>query len=220
MKYQTLAAMMAVILAAPVTTAGVPGYLSDTSGTIVRNTPGECWHTGFWTPEMAVVGCDGKLADALPASKPQGAAPLKPRMAKPRVAVPLEPRMAKPLVLNAETYFDFDKANLKPAAADKLDALATQSKDRGDVQQLRIVGHADRIGNDAYNQDLSLRRAQSVAHHLLERRAVPQERVEVRGMGESQPVVPCEGVRGSALIPCLAPNRRVEVEVVTTREAQ
>jgi OOP family OmpA-OmpF porin len=207
MKYQTLAATIAEILAAPVTTAGVPGYLTDTSGTIVRNTPGECWHTGFWTPEMAVVGCDGKLADALPTPEPQ-------------VAVPPEPRMAKPLVLNAETYFDFDKANLKPAAADKLDALATQSKDRGDVQQLRIVGHADRIGNDAYNQDLSLRRAQSVAQHLLERRAVPQPRIKVKGRGESQPVVTCEGVRGSALIQCLAPNRRVEVEVVTAREAQ
>jgi OOP family OmpA-OmpF porin len=207
MKYQALAAMIVLALAAPVTTAGVPGYLTDTSGTIVRNTPGECWHTGFWTPEMAVVGCDGKLADASPTPEPQ-------------VAVPPEPRMAKPLVLDADTYFDFDKASLKPAAVDKLDALATEIKDRGDVQQLRIVGHADRIGNDSYNQALSLRRAKSVAQHLIERQALPQERIEVKGMGESQPVVPCEGVRGSALVQCLAPNRRVEIEVVTTREAQ
>lgn len=201
MKHRNLpAAMVALILAAPVTVTGAPGYLTDTPGSIVRNSAGGCWRTGFWKPEMAVVGCDGKLAEMLP--------PVT------------EARTVMPVVLDAETYFDFDQASLKPAALDKLDSLASEIKDRGNVKQVRITGHADRIGDSSYNQDLSQRRARSVSEYLLERRAVPEGRIDSKGVGERQPVVACEGVRGAALIECLAPNRRVVVEVVTTPEAQ
>jgi OOP family OmpA-OmpF porin len=199
-KYKILAALVAeilAILATPVAATGVPGYLTDTSGAIVHNNYGECWHTGSWTPDMAVVGCDGKLADAQQVMMP-----------------PPQPRVIR-LVLDTDTYFDFDKATLKPSAVDKLDGLVAQIRNWDDVQQVRITGHTDRVGSDAYNQDLSWRRAQSVNNYLLDRGAVSRNRVTVESMGESQPVVICEGVRSEALYSCLAPNRRVIIEVKT-----
>jgi OOP family OmpA-OmpF porin len=202
-KYKILAALVAeifVMLATPVAATGVPGYLTDTSGAIVHDNYGECWHTGFWTPEMAVVGCDGKLA-------------------KMRQVIIPPPRITR-LVLDTDTYFDFDKATLKHNAVDKLDDLVAKIRNWDDVQQVRITGHTDRVGSDAYNQDLSLRRAQAVNHYLIERGAVSRNRVTVESMGESQPVVTCEGVRSAALYKCLAPNRRVIIEVKTTSTAQ
>jgi OOP family OmpA-OmpF porin len=194
-KYKILAALIAATLATLVTAAGIPGYLTDTSGAIVHNNFGECWHTGSWTPEMAVVGCDGKL-----------------KLAEAQVMV--EPRVIR-LVLDTDTYFDFDKSNLKPNAVDKLNGLVSEIKNWDDVRRVHITGHTDRVGTSAYNQSLSLRRAQAVNDYLIERGAVSRNRVMVESMGESQPVVTCEGVRSEALYECLAPNRRVAIEVVT-----
>jgi outer membrane protein OmpA-like peptidoglycan-associated protein len=97
-----------------------------------------------------------------------------------------------------------------------------QSSDRqpGDRQDLAdpearvvlVTGHTDRLGSDAYNQDLSLRRANAVRDYLVFK-GVPRDRIETLGMGEKQPVVQCDQKDRKALIACLAPNRRVEVEV-------
>ena len=85
------------------------------------------------------------------------------------------------------------------------------------VQKLELVlvtGHTDRIGSQQYNQRLSERRADAVRDYLVSR-GVPRDRIETLGMGKTQPVpgVVCNQKALKALIACLAPNRRVEVEV-------
>jgi len=85
------------------------------------------------------------------------------------------------------------------------------------VQKLELVlvtGHTDRIGSQAYNQKLSERRADAVRNYLVSK-GVPRDKIETLGMGKTQPVpgVVCNMKAMKELIACLAPNRRVEVEV-------
>ncbi len=84
------------------------------------------------------------------------------------------------------------------------------------IGAITIVGYTDRIGTDAYNQKLSERRADSVKQYLVGR-SVEANRVQAIGRGKNDPVTTaetCKGMRGQRLIKCLAPDRRVEVEVV------
>ena len=75
-----------------------------------------------------------------------------------------------------------------------------------------VYGHTDRLGSDAYNMDLSQRRADAV-RALLVQQGVPSHLIRAQGMGKNQPVVQCENANRNELVACLAPNRRVEVTV-------
>jgi len=201
MKTRLLAAFAALVFTGPALAAGVPGYLTDSQGAIVHNNYGECWHTGFWTPEMAVVGCDGKVAEAPPPPQPMPAPP-----------------EAERSTLSGEVLFDFDRSTLKPAAVEALDDLAGQMQGYDEIEEVQITGHADRIGSDAYNLRLSQRRAEAVKSYLLRQQAVSADRVQIQGVGESQPVVGCEGVKPrKTLIKCLTPNRRAVIDVDVKR---
>jgi OOP family OmpA-OmpF porin len=123
------------------------------------------------------------------------------------------PAPVQRITLDAKTLFDFDKAVLKPEGKAAIDSQVVGRLNQ--IQKLEVVlvtGHADRLGSDAYNQDLSLRRANAVRDYLVFK-GVPRDRIETLGMGEKQPVVQCDQKDRKALIACLAPNRRVEVEV-------
>jgi OOP family OmpA-OmpF porin len=114
--------------------------------------------------------------------------------------------------------FEFDKAQLRPAGQEELDKLADRIKD-AQVESILAVGHADRIGPEQYNEKLSAERAEAVKQYLAQK-GIEQQRVQAQGVGESQPVTgdQCKGVKGSKLISCLQPDRRVEIEVRGTRE--
>lgn len=176
-------------------------YLVDSRGEVVRNAYDECWHTGFWTPADAIVGCDGKVAEVA-----------KPEVTRPAPPTP-PPAPPEPVVLDADTHFAFDSARLHPGAIAVLDTLVEQVKGNASVESMTITGHTDRIGDANYNQRLSERRAAAVRQYLVDRRALAPQLMEVAGKGETQPVVICEGIRGQALIECLAPNRRVDVVI-------
>jgi OOP family OmpA-OmpF porin len=83
------------------------------------------------------------------------------------------------------------------------------------------VGHADRIGNDKYNQKLSEKRAESVKAHLVAKGIEPN-RIYTEGKGEKQPVTgdKCgkSEVKSKKLIDCLQPDRRVEIEIIGTKK--
>ncbi|MDJ0740111.1 MAG: OmpA family protein [Gammaproteobacteria bacterium] len=179
--------------------AAAPGYWTNTAGEIWRSGAGECWHTGFWSPQMSVVGCDGKIAE-------QAAAPAPPP--PPPAAPPAVPALTS---ADATVNFGFDKADLDADAIAAIDTLVSAANARGSIQAVRLTGHADRIGTEEYNMDLSLRRASSVSDYLVQRAGVDPQAIEIGGRGESEPIVGCEGQRGGAAIRCLAPNRRVEV---------
>ena len=120
--------------------------------------------------------------------------------------------------LSADALFDFDSARLRPAGMQRLDELANQARSLN-LEVILAVGHTDRIGSDAYNQGLSERRAEAVKAYLVSR-GIEANRIYTEGKGKTQPVTgtACDGVRGrTALIECLQPDRRVEVEVIGTR---
>ena len=78
------------------------------------------------------------------------------------------------------------------------------------LEVIVLVGHTDSVGNDAYNQKLSVRRAEAVKAYLVSK-GVEANRIYTEGKGESQPVADNKTAEGRAK------NRRVDVEVVGTR---
>ena len=168
------------------------GYLMTEDGQFVRNGYGECWHTSQWRPELAVPECEG----AAPAPKPE----------------PETPNIVS-LTLYEKAFFEFDRSELKPEARASLDALVAELGGAERIGKVYIVGHADRIGSDAYNEALSMRRAVVVRDYLLDNALLPAETITLEARGEREPVEACEGIHGPAAIRCLAPNRRVKITV-------
>ena len=122
----------------------------------------------------------------------------------------------KHFTLKSDVLFNFNKATLKPEGQQALDQLYSQlaNLDPKDGSVV-VLGFTDRIGSDAYNQTLSEKRAQSVVDYLVSK-GIPADKVSARGMGKSNPVTgsTCDNVKPrAALIDCLAPDRRVEIEV-------
>jgi len=166
-----------------------------------------CWRDSSWTPATAAKGCDGALVVAAPAPPPV-AAPA-PRAAPPAPPPPPPPPAATKVTYAADAFFDFDKSVLKPEGKAKLDDLISKVKGIN-LEVIIAVGHTDSIGTDAYNQKLSVRRAEAVKAYLVSK-GIEKNRVYTEGKGEKQPVADNKTAEGRAK------NRRVEIEVVGTR---
>jgi len=173
-----------------------------------------CWRTGYWTPAMAIVECDPDLVPKGAPPPPPAAAPVPP---PPPPPAPMAPQVQK-ITLATKALFDFDKAVLKPEGRTAIDtAVISKLRDVTKLELVLVTGHTDRIGSQAYNQKLSERRADAVRDYLVSK-GVAKDKIETLGMGKTQPVpgVVCNQPypkERKALIECLAPNRRVEVEV-------
>ena len=138
------------------------------------------------------------VVEAPPA--PAAAAPAKP-------AAPVAPApTAVKVTFETDTFFAFDKSVLQPAGKAKLEDLVSKLQGT-DIEVIVATGHTDSTGTDAYNQKLSMRRANAVKAFLVSK-GLPAERVFTEGKGEKQPVASNKTAEGRAK------NRRVEVEVV------
>ena len=177
-------------------------YVQDARGVIVRDPFGLCWRTGYWTPADAVPGCDGEIAKPVVAEAPPAVAPTPPPV------VPPAP-VSEKVTFAADAFFDFDKSVLKPEGKAKLDDLTSKLQGMN-LEVIIAVGHTDAIGTDAYNQKLSVRRAESVKAYLVSK-GIESNRVYTEGKGKKQPVADNKTAAGRAK------NRRVEIEVVGTR---
>jgi OOP family OmpA-OmpF porin len=161
----------------------------NSSGIVWKNGTNElCWRNANWTPATAAPGCDGAIAA-------KAAAPAN---------------AAAKVTLNADALFDFDKSALKPAAITSLNSLAGKVKSLT-LEVIVAVGHTDSVGTDAYNQKLSIRRAEAVKKHLVSQ-GIEAKRIYVEGKGESQPVADNKTADGRAK------NRRVQIEAIGTRK--
>jgi OOP family OmpA-OmpF porin len=180
-------------------------YVQDSRGVIVRDPFGLCWRTGYWTPADAVPGCDGEIAKPAPAPAPVVAAPAPTPAPPPPPPAPVSEKVT----FAADAFFDFDKSVLKPEGKAKLDDLASKLQGMN-LEVIIAVGHTDSIGTDAYNQKLSVRRAEAVKGYLVSK-GIEANRVYTEGKGEKQPVADNKTAAGRAK------NRRVEIEVVGTR---
>lgn len=218
----------------------VSGYVQDGRGLIATDPFGLCWRTGYWTPADAVAGCDKPLApvckapqvlqgdkcvDPTPVCKenqelkngvcvdkmvtPPPVTCTPPQVLKDGKCVTVAPTAEK-VSFAADALFDFNKSVLKPEGKAKLDDLANKLQ-AVNLEVIIAVGHTDSVGSDAYNQKLSVRRAEAVKAYLVSKK-VEASRIYTEGKGEKQPVADNKTDAGRAK------NRRVEIEVVATRK--
>ena len=182
----------------------------DASGQLVwKNGTNEyCWRDANWTPATAAPGCDGALGAPVAAAPAPAAAPAAPAVAPAPAPAPAA-AVATKVTYAADAFFDFDKSVLKPEGKAKLDDLVSKIKGIN-LEVIIAVGHTDSIGSDAYNQKLSVRRAEAVKGYLVSK-GIEKNRVYTEGKGEKQPVADNKTKEGRAK------NRRVEIEVVGTR---
>ena len=194
-------------------------YLIDQRGVVARSGFGLCWRTAEWTPAKAIAECDPDLVKPAPAPVPAPVvvAPPPPPAPKPvPLPPPPPPKCDFGAALAADTTFGFGKAGLSDSAKGQLDAIAKDAMGRcGKVTSVRVVGHTDRIGSVAGNQKLSEQRARDVVSYL-QAKGLKADSFEAVGMGKSQPlasVVCSDKLAKAKLVDCLAPNRRVTVEI-------
>ena len=159
-------------------------------GNVWVNGTGElCWRDAFWTPATGIPGCDG-----VPVAQAE---------------TPVVAPTTTKVVLSADTFFNFDKSNLKPEGRQVLDQVAEQVRGL-QLEAIIAVGYTDAIGTDAYNLKLSQRRAQTVKDYLISK-GIPADLIYTEGKGKADPVATNKTAAGRA------ENRRVELEIVGLR---
>ena len=128
--------------------------------------------------------------------------------------------MPQRVSMSAESLFGFDASAVKPEGRAELDKFA-RDLSTANYQTVVVEGHTDRLGSDAYNQTLSEERAMAVKNYLVTNGRLDSSKISAVGKGETQPVTKpgdCKGnSRTAALVACLQPDRRVDVEVTGTR---
>jgi outer membrane protein OmpA-like peptidoglycan-associated protein len=112
--------------------------------------------------------------------------------------------------LAADVLFDFDKATIKPQAGAALKNVAAVLKDKA-KGPVRIEGHTDAKGSDAYNQNLSVRRADAVRQWLVEKEGLKGAKITTQGFAAKNPVAPNTKPDGSDNPEGRQRNRRVEI---------
>lgn len=124
------------------------------------------------------------------------------------------------VTLDAGALFSFDTYELRPEGRVALDGFIVRLQGAS-LGMIRVVGHADRLGSEAYNQILSEDRAEAVKAYLISR-GIGSERVRAEGRGALHPATKpgeCAGAISAKVIACLQPDRRVAVEVAGTRRS-
>jgi len=175
---------------------------------------------------LVVAGCATEPEKPAPQPAPSAPAPVaRPAPAPAPAPAPMAqpapkpapkpaPAAPKPVSIASTELFEFNKATLTPEARSKLDGEVIAKL--GDLRSIRYIivnGHADRLGSPQYNQALSEKRAEAVRAYLVSK-GVDASSVETLGFGKTLPVKSCPDQKDrKSLIECLAPNRRVVVEI-------
>ncbi len=214
------------------------GYISVASGGVLKATgAGVCVRSGQWTPALATPECDPDIAKPAPAPAKPAAAPAKPASApapapQKAAAAPAKPAPAakKPQPLNIEEKIElqgmaFNKADMTDDNKKELDqffAMLSKPAKEPARQEVKlgaviVTGHSDRIGAMKLNMKLSEQRAITVRDYITSK-GIDQKLIFWEGKGPKQPIPVtkfCDNkMNRKQLIECLAPNRRVTVEVV------
>lgn len=180
---------------------GTNAYAIDYRGLVVRDGFGGCVRSIDWTKETAIAKCEGWEEP-----KPEPAPVVAPAPAPKPAPAPVVEQVKEDAPAAFTGFFDNDKAELKPAAIEKLDIYADYLS-RHSEKRIKVSGHTDSAGAASYNQQLSEKRANAVKAYL-ESKGIDGSRIETAGMGEAHPVASNSTKEGRA------ENRRVEIEVI------
>lgn len=164
----------------------------DSEAQIVHNTWGNCVR-GNWENSVDVCGAP-----------------------PPEVVTYIPPSPPRTIIAEADrtVYFPFNVASLTPESQQKLDSLAQRINSASDVQDAQVVGFADRIGTTSYNEALSKKRAEGVRNYLIGHNVVTENETITRWVGKKESNTQCPGkLSHEQLIQCLAPDRKVTVEL-------
>ncbi len=126
-----------------------------------------------------------------------------------KITFPVEKKIEQELAQTGHAeiygiYFDFNSAKLRPESAPVLKEISDALKDNPGWK-IKIDGHTDNVGGDAYNMQLSQRRAEAVKQALINQYGISSDRMTPEGFGASRPKATNTTVEGRAL------NRRVEL---------
>lgn len=200
------------------------GYVVSSGRTAIVDSSGHCVRNSSWSPANAAAPCDVVPVASTP-PVPVVAAEPTPAPAPLAAAAPQTPAppVLEKITLATDVLFEFNKAELREGGKEKLDELAQKSQG-AEVDRIVLAGYADRIGKEDYNRELSEKRAQAVADYIASK-GIDQSRIQVEGRGEEQPVTgeQCrkmgpEKASNKKLVQCLQPDRRVEAELLGSRE--
>ena len=128
------------------------------------------------------------------------------------------PAVPRHVSFDADALFAFNSYVIRPEGSAALDKFAEELH-RTRYDQVYVTGHADRIGSRTYNMNLSRQRAEAVRAYLVSRGGIDEGKIDAQGKGESEPVTTvgqCGKGRSAAVIACLQPDRRVDLEVAGT----
>jgi OOP family OmpA-OmpF porin len=190
------------------------GYLFDTRGVVARSGYGLCWQTTRWTPAKAIAECDPDLVKKPDAPKAVAAVPV-PAPAPAPAAPPPPKKCDFAESLASDATFAFGKSALTAGAKKQLDVVAAKAGGCASISSIAVTGHTDRIGSAKGNQALSERRAAAVKAYL-EGKGVKAASFTAAGVANTQSManVNCAGkMPQKKLVACLAPDRRVVVDV-------
>lgn len=151
-------------------------------------------------------------------------APPPPVVQEPVVVVtpppPPPPRVPVKVSFSADSLYAFNKSDIKPEGKQALDNFAAELKGTH-FDMITVTGHTDRIGSHADNMILSTSRADKVKDYLITSAGIPADKIQARGVDGDDPVTKPEDCKGKkvskALIACLQPDRRVDIEVTGTK---
>jgi outer membrane protein OmpA-like peptidoglycan-associated protein len=161
------------------------------------------------------------MAGGAVAAAPAGFANMAGAVAATPAAFAIKAGVASTMTLGGDALFKTGKSSVKdltPEGRAQLDALVAKIKAFGAIDSIKVIGHADKMGKPVANQKLSLARAKAVASYLKSK-GVNAATIVTAGMGDTKPVVECDMKQAKdALKACLAPNRRVDIEVVGAKK--
>lgn len=174
------------------------GRLTDSTGSAVNTSYGDCWNAAGGS-DKTIESCGDVVAQPEPkASLEVVATP---------TAVTITGKVMEKVTIAAAMLFAFDSAKLSDDAKAVIDERIQTLRGKARLTSaMRIEGHTDSTGPEAYNQELSQRRAQAVADYIVSQSYnVKASDIEVVGMGESSPAASNDTVEGRAT------NRRVVI---------
>ena len=177
------------------------GYVVSSDGGVLLSGNGSCIRHGGWSEDNQINACEGIEE---PVAEPEPEPVAEPEPTPEPVPAPKEPTITL-ATLGGEALFATNSDELNPAGEAALTELVGQLVTFQEIESIEVTGHTDSTGAESYNQDLSERRAQTVAAFLGG--AFPDVSIASAGAGELSPIDTNDTPEGRQA------NRRVDIQV-------